>query len=445
MTYQIEGLTSLRRLGSSLVSVAFLFTHVLFVHSAEKNFWAERRQYTRDTSRSLSSKDQNQLFAQLPHASQVALGVIPGSTFQADAHFSIKDNHFEGRALSPLEGTVPSWIYTLLPYGSIRELHLSKRSKSPVIIHIQDAHGIGEAQRNIAAMIQGIGASDGINLIGLEGASGGFDLTPFRDWPDAAITRDIASAFLEIGKIGGPEFLGLTASRPPVLWGVEDTALYLKNVNALRDSFKEKPVLEKILTDFKTSATPLKKTHYSKNLIEFDTHFQNYQGGKESLGSYVRYLMDGLSSVNNRPPNLALLLEAREAEERLVFKVVERERLSLVGLLVNRLHQNQLDLLVKRSLQYRSGQIGYGEYHRFMRDICRDNKISLDDYPQLNDYISYVLLADKIDRNALLDELTCLEKSVQNQWVFTPEQKKLVGCSRCWTLLDKLSREVLTT
>lgn len=444
MIYQIEGLTFLRRLGSSLISVAFLFTHVLFVHSAEKNFWAERRQYTRDTSRPLSSKDQNQLFAQLPHASQVALGITPGTVFQADARFSIKNNHFEGRALSPLEGNVPSWIYTLLPYGSIRELHLSKRSKSPVIIHIQDAHGIGEAQRNIAAMIRGLGESNGINLIGLEGASGGFDLTPFRDWPDAAITRDIASAFLENGKIGGPEYLGLTASRPPVLWGVEDTALYLENVNALRDSFKEKPVLEKILTDFKTSATLLKKTHYSKNLIEFDTHFQNYQGGKESLGSYVRYLMDGLSSANNRPPNLALLLKALLAEEGLDFKEVERERLDLVRLLVNRLHQKQLDLLVKRSLLYRSGQIGFGEYHRFMRNICRDNEISLDDYPQLNDYISYVLLADKIDRNALLDELTRLEKSVQTQWAVTLEQKRLVGVSRCLTLLDKLMVQAMT-
>lgn len=436
--------TLLQRSGAALVSGLFFYTNVLSVHSAEKNFWAERRRFAQESPRSPLSKDQDQLFAQLPRVGQVSFGMSPGVLLGGSSSFSLAETPPEAPRLSANSTAVLPWISTLLPHGSIREIHLAKKANAPIVIHIQDAHGIEEAQKNVAAMLQGLGEKHGVSLVGLEGASGGIHLAPYRDWPSAAVTRDIADTFLKEGKIGGAEFLGLTASRPLFLWGVEDTGLYLDNIKAFRDSFKEKPIMQKVLADLKAVIGPLKQTLYSKKLLEFDKHFQNYQGQKEGLATYVRYLTSVPLDENSRFPNLSLLLKALAAEERLDFNKVERERLELVQILAKRLPQDRLNLLVERSFQYRAGQIGYGDYHRFMQSLCRDNKIALDPFPQLKDYIAYVLRADKINRNVLLDELTRLEQDAQNRLAVTPEQKRLVAVSRRLALLDKLFVHAMT-
>ncbi|MBP9127171.1 MAG: hypothetical protein KBG07_00195 [Elusimicrobia bacterium] len=143
-------------------------------------------------------------------------------------------------------------------------------------------------------------------------------------------------------------------------------------------------------------------------------------------------------------PNLHLLVKALMAEEALDFKQVEKERLKLVERLALRLAKDKLDLLVQKSFQYRAGQIGYGDYHRFLKSLCRENGISLGDLNQLDNYIEYVLLADKIDRNNLLNELTRAEKASQDRLAITSEQKKLVAVARRLALLEKLSTHTMT-
>jgi hypothetical protein len=426
------------RLLSFCLSVVFFWSNVLAVHASEANFWSERRQAAQ------------RMFAQLPRVGQVALSIPQSPGFSTSPH-----------ATSHKSISTVSWIPTLiLPYGSVREIHLSQKSDAPIIIHIQDAHGVEEAQKNISSLIQALsdspsplsgaasptGQGGGEHkraplFVGLEGASGSFNLEPYRDWPDAAVTRDVAEYFLKEGKIGGPEFVGLTAPQPPTLWGVEDIPLYLANIQALRQSLKQKSALQKILADLKASADPLKNTFYSPELKEFDRYSQAYQNQKEGLGAYVRYLVH-VRCPSPRPfPNLQLLLKALSAEESLDFKQVEKERLELVETLARQLPKQALDLLIQQSFQYRAGQMEYGEYHRFLQSLCRDNKIPLNNFRQLQSYIAYVLLAEEIDRNSLLDELTPLEEQTQDRLTITPEQKRLVAISRRLVLLEKLATQ----
>ncbi len=446
---------SKRRLTAFLLSAVFLYSNVIASHAAEAHFWAERRNAARrmkgDDSSTASpssglSTEQYQMLAQLPRAGQVAFGVPQGVS--VGSGLMISQPSLTGAATLDLpapSADSPTWISTLiLPYGSVREVHLAKKPGAPIVVHIQDAHGIEEAQKNMAAMIQGLRESRGVSLVGVEGAEGAFNLEPYRDWPDAAVTRDIAEYFLKEGKIGGPELVGITAPQPPVLWGVEDTGLYLANVTTLREAIKEKPAMDKALADLKAAVVPLKDTFYSPDLKGFDKHFRAYQDQKEGLGAYVRYLMVADAGRGERFPNLRLLIKALVAEDALDFKRVEKERLELVEMLARRLPRKTLDLLVQRSFQYRAGQMGYGDYHRFLQALCRDNNIPLNDFKQLKEYIAYILLAEDIDRNELLNELTRAEKETQDHLTVTSEQKRLVAVGRRLALLEKLAAQAMT-
>lgn len=69
------------------------------------------------------------------------------------------------------------WLGKLvMPYGHVSDVYVSPTPNAPMVVHIQDAHGIGEAQKNISAMVGVLQSERHINLVGLEGASGSFSV-----------------------------------------------------------------------------------------------------------------------------------------------------------------------------------------------------------------------------------------------------------------------------
>ncbi len=444
-----------------LLCGVFVFSNVLFVYSAESSFWAERRKaaqkFQKNSSHSISknnhpsplSSQKHKLLAQLPQASHVNFGVdntSVGSGIQST------NNMPQGVLPQSFSSSkeAHSWLSSLiLPYGHIRDIHLSPSPDAPLIIHIQDAHGIEEAQKNIASMIQELKEKRGIGLVGVEGAHGAFNIEPLRDFPEDSVTKDIADYFLKKGRIGGPEYVGFTSPEPPVLWGIEDVPLYLANIQSLKNSMKQKSILTTRLDQFTLQSKNLKQKIYSKELTEFDRHYRAYQKHEEGLGKYVAYLANRnlkleMSNWEKQYSNINLLTKALKHEKTLDFKVVEKERVRLVEVMVKKMSKEKLDLLVQNSLYYRMGQMSYGNYHQFLKTLCAQNRINLKNFGQLNSYIDYVLLAEKIDRNALLDELNELEKNTQDSLVQTPEQKKLVSVNRHLTLLNKLASHNMT-
>jgi len=433
------------RVFAFLISLIYGWSNVWATHAVESSFWKERSENTRRVKAKHFSSNSS-LLARLPPTTQVLAEIsqnVPTGTKRRTANF-VGQSSSSLLAHLPLSLDSNAWIQSLiLPYGSIQEINLAKKPGTPLIVHIQDVHGIEEAQRNIASMIQELGENRGINLVGLESASGAFNFSPYRDWPDVSVTRDVAECFLKEGKIGGPEFVGMTAPHPPTLWGIENPDLYLGNVRALLDANKLKPEILIVLSGISRSVSALKSKYYSNELTEFDRHVLGYQEQKERLGTYVKYLDKSLS-VNGSFPNLQLLQNALDAEDSLDFKRVEKERVQLVEMLAQRLSKAQLDLLVQRSFQCRSGRAGYGDYHRFLQSLCQENHVPMANMQQFTNYIEYVHLAEKIDRNKLLDELAQAEIKTQDGLAKSPEQKRLVAVSRRLSLMNKLSVQAMT-
>ncbi|MBK8574972.1 MAG: hypothetical protein IPN90_04575 [Elusimicrobia bacterium] len=439
------------RVLSGFLAITYFGTQSLFAYSPEKSFWAERKKSREQRSGTASNLLTSAGIRRSPDLYSQNVSLLSALPQAVAVNSSSADRFPSGFLLgsagdSAMPASVNSAITKrVLPYGTLLDAHFSKTPDAPMIVHIQDAHGIEEAQKNVAAMIQELSQNQGVSLVGLEAAQGEFNLAPYRNWPDISVTRDVAEYFLKSGRIGGPEFAGITAPTPLTLWGVEDTDLYLANVQALKDANAFKPEFTKILSDLKKDVFSLKDTIYSQKLKDFDRHFQSYQDQKEGLGSYVRFLT-GASGVDSSGPypNLRLLVKALDSEDTLDFKRVEKERLELVELLASQLPKQQLDLLVQRSLQYRTGQLVCGEYQRFLKSLCHNHNIPLDDLSQLSDYIEYVLLAERVDRNKLLEELAEAERDVQSRLATTSEQKKLVSVSRHLALLSKLAAQAMT-
>ncbi|MBI3291919.1 MAG: GGDEF domain-containing protein [Elusimicrobia bacterium] len=204
----------MKKLMASGMAVVLLYSNVLAGPLAQANFWGERR-------KTLATYAIN---------SQRRSGVVEA--------FPSRSRHplLSSRSSKP----APAWLGQVIANdGEIQDVSLAV-SPSPMVLLIQDAHGLVEAQRNIARILQRLIERRGVAFIGLEGSSGRFDLTPFRSLSDQTAVAAIAEYLLKVGLLTGPEVAGLLAQpgkgHEPLLWGLEEPSLYLKNLRAVQEA-----------------------------------------------------------------------------------------------------------------------------------------------------------------------------------------------------------------
>jgi hypothetical protein len=433
---------------AGLMAGAFLFTNVIAAHAGENAFWAERRgaahRVKPDESRPGERRSQNPLLAQLPQwlsSSPISREVIPSFPSSGSA------NQLPTLRSSLPKGDMKQWGWLpelVAPFGNISEIHLSSRPNAPLIIHLQDAHEVEEAQRNLAGLVGTLHANRGISLVGLEGAVGAFDLDPYRSSNSPDLTRGLADAFMKLGYLSGPEAAGIVANKTPTLWGIEDLPLYRDHLSAFQASEKVRAHVQIKVAALSAAADGARGKVYSAELRAIDDHRLAYLAHREPLGDYALALSQSFKGNHASFPNVGFLLESLKRERALDFKEVERERLHLVEGLVQRFSPASLDILVQESLNFRAGRLAYGVYLDHLRSLCRDSGIALDAYGPLNDYISYVLLAERIDANGLLQEMDDLEKTVLMSLAQTADQRRLVIARRDLSLLEKLILHSLT-
>lgn len=421
------------------MSAVYLLSNACLAHAAESNHWAERRAAVEERRNGSTNKALPAAFmARLPGP---VLELPKPDDFDLVRPLSSPD--LRTSAASPSK-KIPTWLSQLvLPHGAIREIHLARRADAPLVLHIQDLHGLYDAQKNVANILEALGGDRGLTLVGLEGAEGPLVIEPFRAYPEKDVNREVAEHFLKAGHITGPEYAGLTANKPLALFGVEDLGLYGAHIQALRTAQGRQKQAEALLESAQKSLAAEKDRIYSPALETFDAHQQAFQSEKENLSDYVRYLLSFVD-IAAPSPNLRLLSEAFAREKALDFGRVENERQELIKALARKLNAPDMERLVRESMSYRLGRMSYGQYYAFLTKFCQDQGISLNRYESLRDYVAYVLLAEKINRDQLLTELARLEEAVPSTLAQTPAQKEIVTRSKNLDLLTKLLRHQMT-
>jgi hypothetical protein len=422
--------SKLFRIVAYLVLGAYALTNICVVHATENAFWESRRAAVKERRGTLYASLST---VQNPAAlAQFVPKTSPLTSPLASAPSLISSEH-PLRWLSPL----------VTPYGTVREVHLSRTPHAPLVIHIQDVHGYLDAQENMAKMIQNVAEASPLTVVGVEGAEGAFKIDDFRRYPNREIQTNVAHFFLKKDLIGAAEYAALTSTKPLTLWGVEDMTLYRQNVSAVKASLAARTQAQKLVTDIHIVLTDRKKNIYSKELNAYDHFTTTYEKNQIGLGDYVKKLLSlrGTSSVS---PQIQIFLTALHEEASLDFKAVERDRLRLIDRLVEILDKPALDGLVQTSLNYRSGQLTHGDYHRALDSILKQHNMEWSSFPTLKRYIAYVGLADTINRDNLLKELRQLEDSTQNFLAQTPEQKELMNLTNDTQLLARLTNNQMS-
>ena len=434
------------------VAAVFLYSTVA-VPFAQASVWSERR--------GAAERARNPKKAEPVQLARVPAGMAdltPDHARQLIPDFSNagRAESFSGRAIPPdaapsskpdLEA-LPAAVRSLpYAYGEIRKVHLAGRTDSPLIVLIRDAHEIETAQRNIAYTLRYLDRqlhpskeAGGPLIIGVEGSEGAYGLDRFRRLDDRDAARNLADFLLRKSFINGAEYYGLTAEREPILWGVDREDAYLANVAAYRKGRAVDEKARKVFADLQSSLAAIKAKFFSGELAELDGALERFHQGRSGIAQLFAYIQRQPEIREDRFSALARFARLLDAEKSLDLAKVGRQRTELIQELLKRMRKEDLEQLLKMSLSYRLGQIGYATYYGYLRGAMESSGISVRQYPDFDGYVRYVILAEQVDSAQVMEQIEQFKDAAFSRLARQPEQKEVLRLAEALRTVDKLMR-----
>ncbi|MBI2119911.1 MAG: hypothetical protein HYT97_09860, partial [Elusimicrobia bacterium] len=454
-----------------LVALSFIFT-TISAPFAQANLWSERKKAAEELkvrnsgipSQKYSDdriKDKLEPWMELASSVGLPMGqspsllgmkpqLSPEIIKQVMSKIKTRQQN-KSRKKSQIQLTLPSELLARIDsYGSIEKVHLVKGDhlkikagklqivshSSPLVIFIQDAHGISTVQKNIAHLLKEL-TEMGVGLVGVEGSSGKLEgLEKWRSYQDKESLMGAAGYLLEKGLLTGMEVAGLSSknveyqytelrgiesghgdnagsavNRTGVeYYGVEDKEKYLEQVKSFKDTLKNENRVQDWVLGIGKKIKELKQLFYTVELKELDENKEGYEKGEKKLGQWIEFLSNKYGETNLQFPNISKYLNAYHLEKEINFKKVSEEQKQLLEELSKRLSKEELMGLLEESLLYRLGRIEYRDFYEGIQERCKNAKVQIT--PELSKYIQYVVGVEGIDQGKLFIEGKELEEKV---------------------------------
>jgi len=213
-------------------------------------------------------------------------------------------------------------------YASIQEKFEGEKEK--LVIAIQDAHGIYDAQKNIKAVIEELQNEYGFVLVALEGGAGKGDYTLFRTFPDKEVAQKQVDKYMRRAELTGGEAAAILNPKEGVFYGVEDPTLYFENRNSFLKALDYKISNLHTLLLIKRKLDKIRDEIYPKKLKDFHKKEWEYKNERISLVEFLEALENEGKPValEEKYPNLSLIFEVKgiRAENLTKEELKEKEK-----------------------------------------------------------------------------------------------------------------------
>lgn len=176
--------------------------------------------------------------------------------------------------------------------GEVTQIYKAKGDDAPVVITIQNAHGVISAQKNIQKTIQYFQHKYGIDLVLVEGAEGKLDPLLLKTFPDKKIQNQVLGEYLNRSEVTGAELAALLNPDQAHYEGLENwdvyEANYLAYMQADRSAQKAKEVIHKINRRLDGEREQV----YSPALLEFHQIHQDFRHDRIGLSGFLAHIRD---------------------------------------------------------------------------------------------------------------------------------------------------------
>ncbi len=325
--------------------------------------------------------------------------------------------------------------------GEIGKIQESFQGKGDsVVVLIQDAHAIPDAQRNIQKLIEHFQKQYGLNLIGVEGSAAELDPQIFRSFPDKKILKKIFEDYFEKGELTGATAAAIfsPANGPAAVFrGVEDWPLYEEGLGFYLKAMKSRPGFEKQLSETKKRQQAEKQKIYSGQLFEIDQALEAFHENRQDLLSVLKKL----DAIKNPAlgSELGLLLEEEKRNTGNQVSV-ETEVKKIAGEAARSLgrqkNDGKLQKFNQKRQEFQTSRISAAEFAVTLKEIVPALKIPA----VLSRPLQNQKRMREIEGTKFFKDFEAYAQSVKDSLFRNDEERKLDRQSRERAVLAKLSK-----
>jgi hypothetical protein len=347
--------------------------------------------------------------------------------------------------------------------GEIKTTHRSPETAG-LLIHIQDAHGSYEAQRNIVGLIRHLTGRYKVRLLFVEGANEKLDAECFRFFERNDWNVSVADRMMKEGEFTGPEMFLLenTSEARVAAYGVEKAGLYRKDLDLFRNVLRYSDETRTYFDRAKAEIALLQSRIFSNELRDFVKEWMGYLNRRGDLMRYLNVLAEKTESrlgmdLENPSlqldyPAMARYLKLREIEKKLNWEKAEEEKLRLLAFLKGKVPGRLLRELKKLGPSFNKKA---GSKPRFLlekideivnrRDpakpsanAARKRVLAFRDYPQFSLAAAYWIFQSEMESEELFRETDLITEKVLGTLAETEAQKELIRLTKDLALMKKL-------
>lgn len=207
--------------------------------------------------------------------------------------------------------------------------------ESPLLILIQDAHGLPEAQKKITEILSDLAQKHSLEKIFLEGAVGSLNPEKFDLEDTENENEQLWNNLLDEAILNGADLFLLQSDRKIQGLGVEDLDLYAKNLQEFQIASQGIGESSEVLDSLKEALDAEASRVLNKELFSLLKKWWGFETQEIDLNTYLQALrseMDissllDLEDFNNQLhwPNLIRILQLEKIERRLDMELKARE------------------------------------------------------------------------------------------------------------------------
>ena len=329
--------------------------------------------------------------------------------------------------------------------GSIKDSF--KGSSDKFIVHIQDAHCNKAAQEGIMNILGYLDREYDIGMVNVEGGEGLYDLEFYTSIGTKEARGKAVDFFVSNGEMNGAEAYAIKYPGKIKLWGIEDAALYMRNLKVYRDSLVYKDKVEaqgKMLTHI---VQTLKTKLFAGKLRKFDESYYMYKENEIDFKKFLGIIEKQAEETGidtGKYVNMLAIQNTMKAEEEIDFKKANKQRDNVIDSLKREFSGKEVDELMLMGLKYKSGYISEGEFYKYLIGKAEFTGMPKEDYKGLSDYCRYIGLYESVDVLKMNYEIEEAVFEIKKVLFDNPEQERLDLICKDIYLLNNLFAYSLT-
>ncbi|MDD5634337.1 MAG: hypothetical protein PHW46_03575, partial [Candidatus Omnitrophica bacterium] len=325
------------------------------------------------------------------------------------------------------------------PAGIARKYGAYKGENGDLVINVQDAHGSLSAQHSIVDMLELLSKDYDLEFVSVEGAAGYIDTSLLRTCPDKKIRRGTADFLMSKGIMNAGEFFTITNDEKEILlYGAEDDKLYQKNLNVFRQVFE---IGEALIPGLETEIAAVEKQNdavFNEKLKRFNDKTKAHREGTLGFREYWAGILDhGIAKAQDDNTQLNILSRVIELERKIDFDKANKERETLVGMLMDNLKKEELKEFILKCVTFKEKKISPAFFHSFLINLAEGKGIDTKALASLHKFSKYRTMYEAIDIFRAQEEMEVAEELIAEKLCQSDREKELLALEKILYLIKR--------